>query len=994
MIDDLISNYDMKRETVVDSDDHAEEGAYRITEEGTTGEVQRGQNILFLKSLRHLKVRAHGTSTFSDERLSVDFLKHPLPPTDGHELHESYRRPLDRLTDNQLRTLIGRYHQGKVDTETLSREEMIKTLEGVIDRHNQRLLKPKLLTNVNVLIPSELTINKDPVVSERQQSRTTLGPMRTTGVPVLVDSEDDELAADNLERIRTVATKQQETSTPLPALAPAEDYIDPKVAANLDDAQDISIIGSEEKTRTTMVTEEYTEAPTTAATTTESATTEITTAESTTQENTTPESVATTEKTSSTPKPAFTMLIRRHKTVPEEKKIELDHVGNFAVHDNINMRSKNNRLHSQFIEDLGEKLKQMKSKYESMKSEFMRRLRRINERHMSTIEKPDREELPPVRSVAAAAPTIIATGSKILDENHSDTEHGRTLLSDARNAQYDQYAQPPREIEEELHRGYNPLKVVPFEREQSDENKHDHGGEEHGTEDEKEVHRKNIKEFFESESNSSSNEKKPEGQIQVSPAAETTEGPYKGSTHSGAKTTLFKIEEEIKSVVDEIDQAKQPRKPKHYVNTGSSNRAQMESTTLMNEVNFPTHINMNKPGIKIDHEFHGVKVPAKPSETGALRDSDGPADGYNRPFKYPQQGIRGYRGQNEKVKRIFSTAYSSVNSGNTGLFKKKHESIAKHTKPARGGLIDSDNSEPEHLPRAQDVPSIPRAPEEPAPSVMEALKTFESELTSQDIWVEANKKSSVETNGEVSAIELVQQLQKEHVEQHKIQPKWHHHTQPVMHTDRNEPFNEADDRLKQCNKVACNFESEDLCNWESSVDTVNPGSHNYRYLLRRRAHRQADYVMRGWQNWRGRYRNSVTGIARGDNFNERNQHFAASYVKPFQRSTLSARINATKVETIEFQAWEAARNIQLRVCCDTTENCVFETEIGVKRGSRRWKLHYASCPVGTQKVLFECINHGIFQGACGVDNIRLLDSACPSVQSARTIIDSDGLARH
>lgn len=53
-----------------------------------------------------------------------------------------------------------------------------------------------------------------------------------------------------------------------------------------------------------------------------------------------------------------------------------------------------------------------------------------------------------------------------------------------------------------------------------------------------------------------------------------------------------------------------------------------------------------------------------------------------------------------------------------------------------------------------------------------------------------------------------------------------------------------------------------------------------------------------------------------------------------------------------------SRDLQLRMCCDGDKpgqgQCVFHTDLGVKRGSRRWQQYSATCPQGTKKVdLFE-----------------------------------------
>ncbi|CAD5220608.1 unnamed protein product [Bursaphelenchus okinawaensis] len=1195
------------RGQTLDSDDHSEEGGFRVLEEGTQGEIQQSQSIVFLKSFKNLKAKAHAATTFSGER-PIEFLRYPLANNEGHDLHESYRKPLDRLTDHQLKTLLSRYHETEINVETMTRDEMLKTLESIIDHHNQRLLKPKLLTNVNVLTPSELTINNDPLVGGKQQSRTTLGPMITTNIPVLIDNEDDSLVSGNLETITQPLNKQLLATTPQTLVA-SDDYIDMSVAEKTSVADneangDVSVLGaSAEQSRTTMATpsqssfttlstndatiepivdgsagdalaesqqNKESETNTNAQLTPESHAQAKLTSESNDEAKSSPESSTESAKTLSTlfqstetpkeptKKPAFTMMIRKHKTVPE-KKVNLDDNGNFAIHDNLSTKSKNSRLHSQFIEDLGEKLKRMKTKYESMKIEFMRRLRRINERHMSTIDKPNKEDLPPVRNVAAAAPTIVATGAK--HENFNE-ERAKTLLSEAHNAQYDQYAQPPKEIEAELH-GYNPLRVVPFDQEHkgnndrvhhksqgySDDNVQHHGidsihhqnhelnkqdqsknqhyqeltseakkdnketityasnlkhqeqqettttekDEDKGGE-ENEQEKKNIQAFFNSESSSS--ERKPDSaQIEVLPADET-------STEASRKSTMFVVEEEIRSVVDQIDSLGQRQAEKqgqkHVINQGTDGRNHFEMTTVMNEVTmFPRIINGNGKIMPEETYAKNTEVsigstaqktstssssnsgspssnssPSNshsasfaPIDSSSMLDSDNDSR-YNKPFIFPQQGLRGYRERNSNVKRIYTSGYTSLNSGNSNGVKKdakldvkKAETEVQKTRydtqstkieaqkeslinlkqeQHRPGLIDSDydlvqshssfasdiqrspsNDVPTSRSQKQisvqqravpqyqspvalheaviapkDKASVQENSESPMSSMIDALKTFENELTSQDAWVEANRRSSTEDKGDISAIELLQQLQKEHMQEHKRQPDWHHHYPPQVHRDHNTPFNEADDRLKQCQSIACDFENQDLCNWETTEDKVSPGSYNYRYLLHKRAHRQADYVQRGWQNWRGRYRNSVTGIARGDTFNEQNQRFAASYVKPHQRSTLTAIINATRDETIEFQAWEAARNIQLRVCCDSVENCVFETEIGVKRGSRKWRTFQATCPAGTQEIFFECINHGIFQGACGVDNIHLVDPACALEETGRPLLDSDGARKH
>ncbi|KAK0398533.1 hypothetical protein QR680_002637 [Steinernema hermaphroditum] len=182
------------------------------------------------------------------------------------------------------------------------------------------------------------------------------------------------------------------------------------------------------------------------------------------------------------------------------------------------------------------------------------------------------------------------------------------------------------------------------------------------------------------------------------------------------------------------------------------------------------------------------------------------------------------------------------------------------------------------------------------------------------------------------------------------------------------------DENEMCDAIACDFENGSLCSWVSSRDELSPTSPHY---LRKT--RSTHFIRRSWYNWIGRYRNRVTGIARAQVFSHSNQRFAAAYVRPKQRATLTASILSGEAETLRFRAWEATRDVQLRVCCDNTQNCVFETDKGVKRGTRRWIEHTATCPQGTKKVIFECINLGIFQGACGIDNVFLVNDYCPAL---------------
>uniref|UniRef100_A0A1I7ZAZ9 Mucin-5AC n=1 Tax=Steinernema glaseri TaxID=37863 RepID=A0A1I7ZAZ9_9BILA len=247
------------------------------------------------------------------------------------------------------------------------------------------------------------------------------------------------------------------------------------------------------------------------------------------------------------------------------------------------------------------------------------------------------------------------------------------------------------------------------------------------------------------------------------------------------------------------------------------------------------------------------------------------------------------------------------------------------------------------------------------------------------IKVTMTKVSDLTRDAELTVDELVNDLQKELVELEKTST-----TESPEDVERQNLEAFALDESEMCDAIACDFENGSLCSWESSRDELSPSSPHYL-----RKSRSTHFIRRSWYNWIGRYRNRVTGIARAQVFSHSNQRFAAAYVRPKQRATLTASILSGDAETLRFRAWEATRDVQLRMCCDNTENCVFATDRGVKRGTRRWIEHTATCPQGTKKVIFECINLGIFQGACGIDNVFLVNDYCPELLPRAELHDGD-----
>jgi hypothetical protein len=68
---------------------------------------------------------------------------------------------------------------------------------------------------------------------------------------------------------------------------------------------------------------------------------------------------------------------------------------------------------------------------------------------------------------------------------------------------------------------------------------------------------------------------------------------------------------------------------------------------------------------------------------------------------------------------------------------------------------------------------------------------------------------------------------------------------------------------------------------------------------------------------------------------------------------LSADLSSQQQDSqiiINFQVWEATKNMQLKLCCGSLKTCVFETDLGLKRGTRKWLSQQAVCPSNTKRV--------------------------------------------
>ena len=85
-------------------------------------------------------------------------------------------------------------------------------------------------------------------------------------------------------------------------------------------------------------------------------------------------------------------------------------------------------------------------------------------------------------------------------------------------------------------------------------------------------------------------------------------------------------------------------------------------------------------------------------------------------------------------------------------------------------------------------------------------------------------------------------------------------------------------------------------------------------------------------------------------FTPRNRRFAAAFLRPHEQATLSINVPAGYTPSIALRSWETTRGLQLKVCCDTTQTCVYHSELGVAYGTRHWLPTNANCPKYTKRV--------------------------------------------
>ncbi|KAL3094784.1 hypothetical protein niasHS_006079 [Heterodera schachtii] len=161
---------------------------------------------------------------------------------------------------------------------------------------------------------------------------------------------------------------------------------------------------------------------------------------------------------------------------------------------------------------------------------------------------------------------------------------------------------------------------------------------------------------------------------------------------------------------------------------------------------------------------------------------------------------------------------------------------------------------------------------------------------------------------------------------------------------------------KACPEVQCSFEDGTLCHYSNSFDTGSP----------------AHGLNARFEVVKGQYMNRVTGVKQGT---AEGTNYAAVFLFPREKAGLMASLAGPLAEEmrVHFQYYEGTHGVQLKACCDSVERCPFRSDRFVTVTDRAWRSASMACPKGTQRLMFLCENTRTNQGACAMDDIRVLD---------------------
>uniref|UniRef100_A0A1I7XXE6 MAM domain-containing protein n=1 Tax=Steinernema glaseri TaxID=37863 RepID=A0A1I7XXE6_9BILA len=170
----------------------------------------------------------------------------------------------------------------------------------------------------------------------------------------------------------------------------------------------------------------------------------------------------------------------------------------------------------------------------------------------------------------------------------------------------------------------------------------------------------------------------------------------------------------------------------------------------------------------------------------------------------------------------------------------------------------------------------------------------------------------------------------------------------------------GDKKASVCEDTKCTFEGGNTCSFKDAHQ-----SQSIRGLTTR------------FQVVTGQFMNRVTGVKEGTEGN----YYAATFLYPREMAGLEADVSLPEDRRMRFQYYEGTHGVQLKGCCNSTDNCPFSSDKFVSVQDRRWKYASLVCPKGTNKVIFVCENTRTNQGACAIDDIQVVENVDdPSLQ--------------
>lgn len=147
---------------------------------------------------------------------------------------------------------------------------------------------------------------------------------------------------------------------------------------------------------------------------------------------------------------------------------------------------------------------------------------------------------------------------------------------------------------------------------------------------------------------------------------------------------------------------------------------------------------------------------------------------------------------------------------------------------------------------------------------------------------------------------------------------------------KNEEKYGVDSLTNFCQRTKCGFEKGNTC-YYSDVYTTQ----SIRGLTTR------------FTTVSGQYMNRVTGVKES----AKGEYYTATFLYPREMAGLQVDIPQLREErSLRFQYYEGTHGVQLKACCDTTDNCNFSSDKFVSVDDRIWKVGKLDCPIGTERV--------------------------------------------